>query len=338
MKRTFFLSLLMMLTIISCKDSGTYKPNISGFMGEVIIVMNERVKNSQGGQYLCSMFRQNMQGLPQDEQLFKLSVVSPTAFSDHLKIFRNIVIVTVSPDVEKEGVKYYNPKDVWAKEQALMSIEAKNLDSFNELVEKYEVRILGFFLSAERNRNLNYYKKNSNPELMKTISETFGFNMVIPSSYKENSPKSGENFKWFSLETPLTSESVMIYDFDYTDESAFSKEYLLNKRDSVLKANIPGVTDGSYMATEYNFPITYKTFTVNGHETVEIRGLWKVIGDLMGGPFVLFAHHDKDNNRVVVTDSYVFAPEKPDKRNYVLKVESLLYSVKFPEKSDENNN
>ena len=331
MKKVNYLAVIMIIILIGCKNSEAYKPNITGNMGEVIIVMNEKTRTSQGGQYLYNMFRQEMQGLPQSEQLFNVSVISPSAFKDHIKLFRNILIVNVSQDIEQEGVKYYDTNNAWAKEQALMAIEAKNFEKLNELVENYEVKILGFFLSAERNRSMNYYRKNCNHDLMKQISDTWGFNMIIPNSYKTNSPKSGENFKWFSLETALTSEAIMIYTFDYIGEETFYKEYLLNKRDSVLKANVPGAVEGSYMSTEIDFPVTYKSLTVNGHETFELRGLWKVTGDLMGGPFVLFAHHDKTNNRVVVTDGYVYAPEKPEKRNHVLKVESLLYTVKFPE-------
>lgn len=329
MKKINCLAALIILTIISCNDGEVYKSNVTGAMGEVLIVMNENVRTSYGGQYLLKMFRQEMQGLPQVEPLFNASVISPTALSKHLKLFRNLVIVTVSSTVETEGVKYFDPNNTWAKEQALMSIEAKNIDSFNEIVEKYELKILGFFLSSERNRTLNYYTKNPHPALMEQIQDTWGFKMIIPNSYKANKPKSGLNFKWYSLETPTTSEAIMIYTFNYIGEGTFSKEYLLHKRDSALKANIPGSFDGSYMSTEYEYPITYKTLTVNGHSTVELRGLWKTIGDMMGGPFILFAHHDEENNRVIVTDGYVYLPEKPEKRNSVLKVESLLYSVKF---------
>jgi len=330
MKKIHYLVVLMTLTVVGCKNDTTIKPNMTGSMGEVMLVMNENVRTSEGGQYLNNMFRQEMQGLPQVEPLFKVSTISPTALSGHLKLFRNLLIVTVSSDVQTEGVKFFDVNNVWAKDQALMSIEAKNLESFKNLVENFEIRILGFFLSAERNRSLTYYTKNSNAGLMDQIRNTWGFSMVIPSSYKANKPKSGINFNWYSLETASTSEAVMIYAFDYIGEGSFSKEYLLYKRDSVLKANIPGSFDNSYMATETDYPITYKTLTVNGHRTVELRGLWKVVGDMMGGPFIMFAHFDEANNRVVVTDGYVFYPEKPEKRNYVVKVESLLYSVKFP--------
>jgi hypothetical protein len=83
------------------------------------------------------------------------------------------------------------------------------------------------------------------------------------------------------------------------------------------------------MATELMVPVSYEHFMHNDHHVVELRGLWKVEGDLMGGPFVCFAHIDEENNRIVVTDGYVYAPEKPEKRNLIWEVQSLLYSFNF---------
>jgi len=337
MKRIFFYAVFYSLFLLSCGDAESYKPNIIGRMGEVMLVMTEGVKTSQGGKTLSEMFVQEMHGLPQIEPLFSISTVPPTALTEHLKRFRNLLIVTVSPDVEKEGVKPYT-KSTWASQQALMYIEAKNLDSFQEIVEKNEMKILGFFVAAERNRSLSYHKKYSNGELAKIVANEWGFNMVFPKNYKANKPKSGVNFKWFSEETLTEQKGVMLYVFDYKDEESLSRDYLLYMRDSTLRQNIPGSLDGSYMATETKYPVSYKTFTVNGHKTAELRGLWKTVGDFMGGPFVMFAHFDKANNRVVVTDGYVYAPQKPEKRNIVWQMESLFYSVKFPSKTVKEEN
>ena len=44
-------------------------------------------------------------------------------------------------------------------------------------------------------------------------------------------------------------------------------------------------------------------------------------GDMMGGPFVSHARLDEKNNRVVVVEGFVFAPET-DKRNFIRRIES----------------
>ena len=328
MKKTHYLTLFTALLLISCQEPGSLKSNITGSLGEVMIVMGDNTKTSPGGKYLCEMFTQEMTGLPQIESLFNISVIPPNALSDAMKLFRNLVIVTISPDIEQDEVKYIT-QNAWARDQALMFIEAKNLENFREMIEQNETRILSFFISAERKRILNFHTKNSNSELMQLVHTNMGFNMVVPGSFRANKPQSGVNFKWYSNETPTFSEGLLIYTFDYNDENCLSKDNLIFKRDSALKVNIPGSFDGSYMATETDIPISYKTLTVHGHETVELRGLWKTVGDFMGGPFVQFAHLDRKNNRVIVTDGYVYAPQKQNKRNHVWQVEALLYSVRF---------
>jgi hypothetical protein len=55
----------------------------------------------------------------------------------------------------------------------------------------------------------------------------------------------------------------------------------------------------------------------------------------MGGPFVSFAHIDQEKSRVVVTDGYVYAPEKPEKRNLIWQIESILYSFRFIDEKEE---
>jgi hypothetical protein len=107
----------------------------------------------------------------------------------------------------------------------------------------------------------------------------------------------------------------------------------------VLRINVPGPSSGSYMTTESRLPVTYKRFERNDHQMVEMRGLWKVEGDVMGGPFVSVAHIDPENARVVVTEGYVYAPEKPEKRNLIWQLEAILYSFKFIEddKTKEEN-
>lgn len=331
--KVILIVLLSTLMLNACKNSGTpYRPNITGSMGEMLLVMDDKWKTSESGEKLIEMLTQPMQGLPQVEPIFNLSVVPHRAFSSHMKVFRNLIIATISSDVETEGAKFFT-QNAWAREQALMRIEAKTPERFKEIIEEEEVRIIGFFVRAERQRSLRYYTKYISSDLSKMVSERWNVGFVVPNNLKGNQSK--ENFSWFSNETALTSQGVFIYSFDYVGDGTFSLEYLLNKRDSTLRMNVPGPVEGSFMATEYELPITYKTLKVNNHNAVELRGLWKVIGYPMGGPFVMFAHHDVANNRVVVTDGYVFSPEKPNKRNLIWQVESMLYSLKFPSDKDE---
>jgi hypothetical protein len=324
--------LLVVLAIFSgCKNTSNQKPNVTGGMGEVLVVMDDKWRNGPEGIAIQSILKQPMEGLPQVEPIFTVSITPHRAFSGSMRTFRNLVVTNIGPDVEKEGVRFFSESS-WAKGQAMVHINAKTPEQFLELLDKEEIRILGFILKAERQRSLRYYTKFVAGDLTDKVNDKWGIDMIIPNIFTVKSDKN--DFSWMSHETPSLSQGMFIYSFDYVGEGTFSREYLLNKRDSVLRHNVPGPSDGSYMTTEHEVPVTYKSFKVNGHEAVELRGLWKVVGDLMGGPFVMHAHFDKANNRVVVTDGYVFLPEEPKKRNYIWQLESLFYSLSFPDEQE----
>lgn len=314
-----------------CKNKGgAYKPNISGSKGEMLIVMDDSVKNSVGGETMRNIMRQSVQGLPQAEPLFDTSIIPHRAFGERLKPFRNLVIVDLEKNKEAD-IKYY--KDRWGKQQTMVRIVAGDSWELDSLLDAEEIKLTGFFVTAERERSERYYRKYINKELVEDFKEEWNAFMVIPTGFNANQP--GKDFRWMSEETALISKGVFIWSYDYTGPQSISKSFLLNKRDSVLMKNVPGPSEGSYMTTESRLPVTYKRFNKNNHQVVELRGLWKVEGDLMGGPFVCVAHIDEENNRVVVTDGYVYAPEKPEKRNLVWEIESILYSFRFLDKKEE---
>ncbi len=328
----FLFSIIVPLSFSSCKDKGeAHVPNISGSAGEMLIVMDDSVRANVGGKRLESIMRQSVVGLPQAEPLFDVSVIPHRAFSQNLRSFRNLIVVKLDDEHDPE-IKYY--KGQWGKEQAMAHIFARNSWQLDSLVDAQELRLTGFFVRAERERSRNYYRKYMNENLTEKFQERWNAFMIVPITFEEN--ESGTDFMWMSHETPLISQGVFVYSFDYTGPQSISKSYLINKRDSVLRVNVPGPSPGSYMTTESRLPVSYKRFENNEHQIAELRGLWKVEGDLMGGPFVSFSHIDEVNNRVVVTDAYVYAPEKPEKRNLIWQLESILYSFRFLDNNKDN--
>ncbi|MFW5773594.1 MAG: DUF4837 family protein, partial [Tangfeifania sp.] len=73
----------------------------------------------------------------------------------------------------------------------------------------------------------------------------------------------------------------------------------------------------------------------NGNYAFEMRGLWRLKNDFMGGPYVSLAVLDVENQRVIVGYGYVYAPNT-DKRNYLRQVEAMLYSMELANQ-DQND-
>ena len=82
------------------------------------------------------------------------------------------------------------------------------------------------------------------------------------------------------------------------------------------------------MTTMREYPAAIKEIKFNDHYAVEVRGLWNVYEDFMGGPYIIYTVLDEQGNRIVTVDGYVYAP-KFNKRNYLRQVEAILCSLKF---------
>ena len=324
MKSILYTLSLLMITAISCKTKpNSHKPNPSGNAGVMIIVMNDAVKKSEAGQKLWDMMVQPMIGLPQEEPMFDVSVIPHRSLSDFMKSYRNLILVEVGADVQEEGIKFY--KGTWAKQQALVRIYAKDNDSMEKMVEENEIKLVGFFTKAERERLTSYFSTTFNKDLKTKVENKFGVTMSVPRDFKLMKEEDG--FLWMSHETHNASLGLIIYEADYVGEGSFSKEYLLNTRDQVMMKMIPGPVEGSYMTTEHMFPINYQLINMpSDTNVVVLRGLWKVQGDMMGGPFISMIHHSKQKNKILVTEGYSYNPEKPEKRNMVRQLEAILRS------------
>jgi hypothetical protein len=327
-KLTAFFISLSLLFIYSCKSSNEYKPNAGGKAGELLIVIKQSYKNTEAGAFLKEVLSRPYLGLPQEEPLFNVQVATYENLNDFMKTMRNLVMVNISDEFKMDTIKYY--KDAWAKGQAMVRVNARSEKDLVSLVKRNESRLIDFFNKAERERAMKYYRKYINKEFSDKVKDKFGFFISVPTGYKRFNEK--KDFLWMSEGNAGASEGIVIFSYPYGGKGTFLKESLLNKLNEVLKKRIPGPSDGSYMTVEMVFPPIYRAVDVNGEKVAEIRGLWKVVGDMMGGPWIMHAHLDKENKRVIVLYGYVYAPEE-HKREKIRQMEAVLYSYKKVEHS-----
>ena len=142
----------------------------------------------------------------------------------------------------------------------------------------------------------------------------------------------GKDFIWTSNNTASGLENICIYSYPYEGPETFNKTYILHKRDSIMEKNLPGERPGMYMQTD-TLCTTVRPIVVHGMYAMEARGLWVMKNDFMGGPFVSHSRVDVENNRVVVVEGFVYAPEKM-KRGLIRRLEGSLYTLQLPEEQE----
>lgn len=337
MKRDFIYQLAVILAFVffqSCSNEPVLHQNISGKANELVIVISDDSWNGEPGELLRGTLAQPHVGLPQNEPLFDLVNVPHAGFKKIFRSTRNIIQTTISSTVAEPSVTMKD--DVWAYPQATVEIKAKNAQQFDELFNKNGNKILAYFLAAERERLTMNYEKYYEKLVFNKLNTEMGVTMRVPPGFAITREK--ENCFWYKYETPEISQGILLYSIPYDSDSTFTLNYLVAKNDSVLEINIPGPTAGSYMQIEKSLDQVFKITEHNKNYAAEMRGLWRLEGDFMGGPYILLAELDATNQRVVIAFGYVYAPSK-NKRNLLQQVEAMIYSLKFndQDKNDKIN-
>jgi hypothetical protein len=330
MKRflSYAILVLMALAITSCSGEKRKKallPNISGHAGEVIVVIDKGDWEGAVGTTLRDTLGQDCKFLPQREPLYSLVNVIPSGFTNMFQIHRNIIVVNIKNDVTEPGIKLR--QDIWAKPQIVISIDAKSSAEAVELIKQNSRLIISALEQAERDRLIANHKRYEERSLAEVVTKMIGGSPHFPSGYKLK--KQTEDFIWISYDIQYVTQGILIYKYPVVEgENMMSLDNILAENSEMLKANVPGMFEGTYMMTsEFARPsIEYMKF--RGRDFAELRGFWEVYNDYMGGPFVAQTFYSKDGKYMIFMEGFVYAP-KYDKRTYLRQVESILYSFEW---------
>ncbi len=323
---------IALVTLMSCSDSGRVLPNPSGRAGEVLIVINDAHWNAESGLILKKAFTQDVDGLAWSEPLFDISRLPRQSYNDMVRIARNIVEVDVGDRYALSKIKFF--KEKFSKTQAYAKIQAPDEESLVKLLKEKEVQLLSFFYSAERDRLMTYFEKNKSDEYTEKVKEHMGYVLNIPSMFNHNNFLT-ENFAWLSGGNVSARTDLVMYTYPLDDPSKISRNFLIEIRDSVLGANVPGPSEGAKMRTAEVIEPSFKTITINKAQIYELRGLWETTVDFMGGPFISYAYYDKANKTLKVLEGFVYAPHE-DKRNLLRRIEAVAHSWKAAEIATPN--
>ncbi len=323
--RTILLILMipaLLLTAGSCskEKKAPLLPSITGKAGEVEIVSSKARWESEVGNAVRTVLQAEYPFTPQKEPKYRIYNVPPEGFVNFFRSHRNVLYIHIADTC---GQKVVVSKDVWAAPQTMVTVYAPDEQSAIDLILAKDEFICEAFEDAERERVIINAKKFENGGLGQVVRNVFGGAPYFPSNYTLK--KEADDFMWISYETTYTTQGVFIYRFPYTGEEQFTREALVAKRNEVMKENVPGSLEGSYMITNPVITPGWWQKTYKGRSFTEIRSLWETQNDYMGGPFISDAFRSPDGKYVIVIEGFVYAP-KYDKRDYLRQLEAIIYS------------
>ncbi len=319
--------LVTLFTLASCDEGGTslLTPASSGRPYEMLVVMDDSLWNRPAGRALFDALDTDVPGLPQSERSFRIMQINDKQMNATFALFRNIIIPKI--DRMYTQVKFKFSRDVKASPQMVMTIQAPSEQAFAEYVGKHKQTVVDFFTRAEMNRQVKLLEKEHSPLVEQLVKDSFQCIVHVPTELENY--KRGRNFLWTTTNRERDDLNFVIYTYPFTDKNTFTTDYFIHKRDSFMKANLPGPLEGSYMATNKEFIIS-QDIAVRGKYAQEVKGLWDMKGAVMGGPFVAHVRVDEKNQRVIVAEAFVYSPGRK-KRDIMRRMEAALYTLQLPD-------
>lgn len=328
--RWFALAGLCVL-LSSCQGDGARValPGKVGAAGELLVVATPEVWKGPAGDTLQALMSQPYPVLPQYEPLMDVIHLEPDLFDRFWKPHRNILVLELADrvDTQEPSLTFYRNK--YSRGQIYMVAKARTAEALTEVLLSRGGEMVSLLHAEEALRFADIVALSPNEVLAREVFNKWGIQGLWPKDARL--AKRTEDFWW--IDRQLTrlkggdnhdiQQGFFIHSEPYVSIDQLSLEHVLNRRDAVTRKNVQGPSKGSYMATERRLFPAYEEMEFDGHFALEVRGLWKMENDFMGGPFYSLTVVDEAEARLVTFEGYAYAPYF-DKRPYIREVEGLV--------------
>jgi hypothetical protein len=315
----------LLLLSFSCEQKGPRSARSVGVTSEILVVtQNKEQWKGIAGEAIRAYFGQSQYGLPQEEPIYNIANIELENMSDMFQKHRNILLVEMGSKQEKPIVE--TRADLWAKPQRVVKIRAANPDQWVQTFDEHKESIRLLYDRTERERLMNIFRPTAKTDVAEALFRHLGVSMIIPEGFFV--AKTENDFMWIRRETPENSQGIIVYRIPYRDTLQLTDNRLTYTRDSIVSRHIPGPSPGSFMTTDKEFvpPMSQRINYFVEDFAIENRGMWKLIGDFMAGPYLSYTVIDQSKGHLITVEGYVYAPNK-DKRDLLRQLEAVLFSL-----------
>lgn len=346
---------LFCLFFSSCSDEvrGKFEApkNAFGSLNQLCVIADQELWDGAIGDTIRYYFSSAYPILPQPEPFFDLKHYTPSDLEvgrsrrelrtylliGDLNDQQSAVSEMIKKDIGQEKVrrakeqKDFNiiiGKDKWAQGQLLVYLFAQNR---NELINVIKRDFPAVSKRIEKTNAKQFeatlFFAGENVDLKDRLKAKFDINLRIPSDYFL--AIQDEETIWMRKETEFLSSNIIVQKVAYTDQSQLSKEGIKNIRDAIGKKYISTEIEDTYMRTnDIDLPMLSEYINLSGHYALEARGIWDIVNDFMGGPFISYLVHNSATNELLFIDCFVHAPGKK-KRDYIQQLEYIVSNLEY---------
>lgn len=359
-KFTYLLFVLLVLSsFYSCMNNTKHnpltKPIAISRTNDLVVISDKSLITSEIGDTFKYFFESAYPITPNPEPLFKtryftyneldaqplrrqlrsyiILVNLQDTSSDVTKLFyKDLGKVRVNKMLENEGSNVVYAKDKWARDQLIVYIVGKNSDdligaigrNFSTVTDKIHAHDESQIKSAT-------YFQGENGIIGVRSKKTLGINIKIPKDYIQALFKEDEKLIWVRRDSKKAVSNFIVKAIEYKDTSQFNKKYVIKLINDFGKYVTSDTKSSKLIVNDKDLPVLEYSKNINGNTVIELRGIWEMTDDFMGGPFVAYLIKNKDTNDLAFVLSFVFAPGK-DKKEYLQQMMTIANTLQFENK------
>lgn len=291
--------------------------------------------------------------VPNYESELDLDVIESKDFLGYLKQRRSIVFVgtldgtdrtsrIIQEALGKENIlkaqedasfRFAMRKEVWADGQRVFYLFAPSRATLGEAIGKAAPAIIKAIHQNDRIiHKTSAYAGGVDNGVITKIKEKLNINIDIPKGYRIASEQViQDSTVWLRYDAKEVGYNILIHTMPYSVDAQLKTDNLIAIRNEMGKRYVRSTNSSAYMTTELdNRPLpVFETSQIGGAYALEARGLWKMVNDYMGGPFISYMVYDPNTQRVVFIDGFIQAPAKERHRDYVERLKTIMESLTF---------
>ena len=345
---TRLLALLALLALTACDKPLVGLPAATGAVPEVLVVSDSATWAGPVGDAIRQELARPISTLPNQQGFLKLRFQAlADQFLPQIRRTRNVLFVApigaptpigrylraripegqVGAIESGRSVAVTIREDLWAAGQVAVTATAAN-DSLlaNAIIERadslratYERNVLDWTVTQ-------MFDRARQTEVEDTLIADKGWAFAIQHDFIEVQDTTASaagrtgSFVRFRRIVPETWRDFFVFVQDGVTEVPPVEE-LDAMTDDLLEQFAVGEIDSTYIQTDPRRPVMTEAVELAGRPAVETRGLWRMIGFPMGGPYIRYAFIDE--GRLFVYYGMVFSPSpRFDKREFLRQLEA----------------
>lgn len=322
--------LLAVVLLAACSGEGEKKMALAsskGLPSELLLVVDKEVWDSDLQDSINGIVKAQVPGLMQVEELFRVTRIFSKGYAATHTTFHTKLFIKVDKTLDKPMMG--TRRNEYAKPQLELVVAAPSLDVLREYLMLNSERIKEILVESQIEKRVELLRKKYSKKVDDDLKEVLGMSVRAPENMRAT--KKGERFLWGGTNLLAKDLNLVVYTYDWHGEDLLDTDRYVEKRDSVMKHNIPGSNEGQWMQTvrerEHKRPLVEcAEREINGRKVMEARGLWEMRNGALGGPFVSISRVDTAARRVIVGEGFVYSPST-DKRDLVRQMEAVLRTL-----------